>query len=114
MDNLKNVPQSKDVISQCKHEAKRDSRDDDFIIVSPQELKSSYERDLSAKVIPGFVQFTSFDPLTFGLWSEKDIELFRQMYQKYSFFVDATGTIAPKLNGIRDIIFCFSLFQPVS
>ena len=63
MGNLKNVPQPKDVISQCKYEAKRNSRVDDSNIVSLQELKSSYERDLSAKIIPGFVQFPHTVPI---------------------------------------------------
>ena len=111
MGNMKNVPQSKDVVSQYKYEPKRNSRVDDTIIVSLQELKSSDERDLSTKIIPGFVQFTSFDPLTVGLWSEKDIELFRQMSQKYSFFVDATGTIASKLNGKEIFYFAFLSFN---
>ena len=111
MGNLKNVPQSKNVIKQCKYEAKQNSRIDDSIIVSLQELKSLHERDLSTNIIPGFVQFTSFNPLTIGLWSEKDIEIFRQMSQKHSFFVDATGTIASKLNGKEIFYFAFLSFN---
>ena len=111
MGNLKNVPQSKNVIKQCKYEDKQNSRIDDSIIVSLQELKSLHERDLSTNIVPGFVQFTSFDPLTIGLWSEKDIEMFRQMSQKHSFFVDGTGTIATKLNGKEIFYFAFLSFN---
>ena len=71
--------------------------------VSHKALKSSYKRDLNAKIIPGFVQFTSFDPLTVGLWSEKNIELFRQMSQKNSFFVDATGAASRRGGVVKGV-----------
>ena len=39
MGNLKNVPQSKNVMTQCKYENRKNNRVDDSIIVSLQDLK---------------------------------------------------------------------------
>ena len=72
MGNLKNVPQSKTVIAQCKYEYRKDSRIDNSVIVSLKELKNIYIKEFNSKVIPGFIQFTSLDPLTVSLWCEKD------------------------------------------
>ena len=72
MGNLKNVPQSKNVITQCKYEYRKDSRIDNSVIVSLKELKNIYIKEFNSKVIPGFIQFTSLDPLTVALWCEKD------------------------------------------
>ena len=111
MGNLKNVPQSKDVITQSKYENRKNSRVDDSIIVSLKELKNTYVKELNSKVIPGFIQFTSFDPLTVALWCEKDIELFHRMIKKHSLLIDATGTIATKLNGKEIFYFAFISFD---
>ena len=111
MGNLKNVPQSKNVITQCKYENRKNNRVDDSIIVSFQELKSTYKKELNSNVIPGFIQFTSFDPLTVALWCEKDIELFHQMTKKHSLLVVATGTIASKLNEKGIFYFAFLSFN---
>ena len=62
-------------------------------------------------MIAGFIQFTSFDPLTVALWCEKDIELFHQMRIKHSLRVDATGTIASKLNEKEIFYFAFLSFS---
>ena len=42
---------------------------------------------------------------------EDDMELFRQMSQTYSFFVDATVTIASQLNGKEMSYFAFLSFN---
>ena len=84
MGNLKNVPQSKNVITQCKYEYRKDSRIDNSVIVSLKELKNIYIKEFNSKVIPGFIQFTSLDPLTVAVWCEKDKELFHQMTKKHS------------------------------
>ena len=84
MGNLKNVPQSQNVITQCKYENRRDSRNDSSVIVS-------------------LIQFTSIDPLTVALWCEKDIERFHQMIKKHSLLV------ATKLNGKEIFYFAFIL-----
>ena len=89
---------------QCKYENRRDSRIDNSVIVSLKELKNMYIKESNSKVIPGFIQFTSLDPLTVALWCEKDIELFHQMMKKHPLLVDATGSIATKWEG--GILFC--------
>ena len=81
------------------------------IIVSLQELKSTYKKELILNVIPGFIQFTSFHLLTVALWCEKDIGLFHQMTKKHSLLVDATGTIASKLNEKEIFDFAFLSFN---
>ena len=48
MGNMKNVPQSKNMITQCKYENRKNNRVDDSIIVSLQELKSTYKKELNS------------------------------------------------------------------
>ena len=85
MGNLGNVPQSKNIVTQCKYEHRKNSRVDDSIILSLKRLKHTYIKESKSKVIPGFIQFTSFDPLAVALWCEKDIELYHQMVKKTLF-----------------------------
>ena len=107
MGNLKNVPKSKSVISQCSYEYRKANQVDDSLINSLKTLKSMYNTELKSKLVPGFIQFISFDPLTVALWSERDIELYHEMSKRCSPLVDATGTVTYKLNGKEIFYFTF-------
>ena len=98
MGNLKDVPISKNVISQCHYEYRKSNQPAVSVVESLKLLKKQYENELGSKSVPGFIQFISVCPLTIALWSEKDIELFHEMSKHHSLVVDATGTIASKLN----------------
>ena len=73
MGNLKNVPKSKSVISQCSYEYRKANQVDESLINSLKTLKSKYNAELKSKSVPGFMQFISLDTLTVALWSESDI-----------------------------------------
>ena len=111
MGNLRNVPQSKNVVKQCSYEHRKSSRLDESTLVSLKELKSIYQKELKAKSVPGFIQYMSFDPLTVALWSEKDIELFHKMSQNHALLVDATGSVTIKLNDKEVFYFSFLSFD---
>ena len=76
-----------------------------------QLLKKAYNKELDHKFVPGFIQFISVDPQTIALWSEKDIELFHEMTKQHSLLVDATGTIALKVNDKEIFYFAFISFD---
>ena len=72
MGNLKDVPQSKNVITQCAYEYRKDNREDKSLINSLSLLKTRYNKEMKNKSVSGFIQSISFDPLTIGLWREQD------------------------------------------
>ena len=111
MGNLKDIPISKNVISQCSYEYRRKNQLSESVVESVQLLKKAYNKELDHKFVPGFFQFISVDALTIALWSEKDIELFHEMTKQHSLLVDATGTIALKLNGKEILYFAFISFD---
>ena len=74
-------------------------------------LKSKYNEEFKCMSVAGFIQFISCDPLTIGLWCGKDVELFRHMVKSHSMLVDATGTIAIKVNNNEIFYFSFLFFQ---
>ena len=111
MGNLKDIPSSKNVISQCSYEYRKKNQLSESVVESVQLLKKAYNKELNHKFVPGFIQFISVDPLTIALWSEKDIELFHEMAKQHSFLVDATGTIALKLNNKEIFYFAFISFD---
>ena len=107
MGNLKDVPQSKNVIKQCGYEHRKANRVDEALMSSLNILKSKYDEEMKCKSVSGYIQFISSDPLTIGLWSEKDIELFHEMVRSYSLLVDATGSVCNKVNGKEIFYFSF-------
>ena len=111
MGNLRDVPISKNVISQCHYEYRKKNRLSESPVESVKLLKEEFSKEMNSKYIPGFVQFISVDPLTIALWSEKDIELFHEMAKHHCLLVDATGTIAQKLNGKEIFYFAFLSFD---
>ena len=111
MGNLKNVPQSKNVITQCSYENRKSCQIDKSALASLKKLKSMYDKEMHAKHVPGFIQFISIDPLTIGLWTEKDIELFHNMSKNHSLVVDATGSMVMKMNGTEVFYFAFLSFD---
>ena len=72
MGNLKNVPRSKSVITQCRYEYRKANQVDESLINSLKTLKSKYNAELNSKSVPGFMQFVSLDPLTVALWTESE------------------------------------------
>ena len=111
MGNLRDVPQSKSVVSQCSYEYRKRNQIDPSPINSLKELKLKYSKELNSKCIPGFIQFFTVDPLTVALWGEKDIELFDEMSKNHCLLVDATGTITLKLNDKEILYFSFISFD---
>ena len=111
MGNLKNVPTSKSVITQCRYEYRKANQVDESLINSLKTLKSKYNAELNSKLVPGFMQFVSLDPLTVALWTENDIELYHEMSKKHSLLVDATGTVTFKLNDKEVLYFAFISFD---
>ena len=82
-----------------------------IIIISLKKLKSIYHKGLNTKFIPSFIQFTSLDPLTVALWSEKNIERFHKMSKTHSLVLDATGSVTIKLNDKEAFYFPFLSFD---
>ena len=74
MGNLKDVPRSKNVITQCAYEYRKSQREDDSLTNSLIILKQKFAKEMGNKIIPGFLQFFTVDPLTVSLWCEADIE----------------------------------------
>ena len=107
MGNLKDVPQSKNVVKQCAYEYPKGNREDNSIITSLQLLKAKYIKDMSSKSLSGFVQFLSFDPITVGLWCHKDIQFFHEMVRSHSMVVDAPGSVSIKVKEILYFSFLF-------
>ena len=107
MGNLRDVPQSKSVVSQCSYEYRKGNQIDASPINSLKELKLKYSEELNSKCIPGFIQFFTVDPLTVALWCE----LFYEMSKKHCLLVDATGTITLKLNDNKILYFSFVSFD---
>ena len=107
MGNLKDVPKSKSIVTQCSYEYRKGKQVDSSPINSLKELKLKYSKELNSKSTPGFIQFFTVDPLTVGLWCEKDLELFHEMSKNHCLFVDATGTITLKLNDKEILYFSF-------
>ena len=71
MGNLKDIPISKNVISQCSYEYRRKNQKSESVVESVQLLKKAYNKELDNKFVPGFIQFIFVNPLTIALWSEK-------------------------------------------
>ena len=67
MGNLKDIPISKNVISQCSYEYRRKNQLSESVVESVQLLKKAYNKELDHKFVPGFTQFISVDPLTIAL-----------------------------------------------
>ena len=105
--NLKDVPQSKNVIRQCGYEYRKSTQADDSLIKSLKLLKCKYEEEMKGKSLSGYIQFISLDPLAIGLWCEKDLELFHQMAKSHSLFVDATASVCTKINNKEVYYFSF-------
>jgi hypothetical protein len=110
MGNMKDVPRSKSVITQCSYEFRKNKREDDSLITSLILIKNDYINEIKYNnVVPGFIQFLSFDPLTIGLWCEQDMEFFHEMAKKHSMLVDATGSVTTKIHG-KEILYFPSYF----
>ena len=112
MGNMKDVPRSKSVITQCSYEFRKNKREDDSLITSLILIKNDYINEMKYNnVVPGFIQFLSFDPLTIGLWCEQDIEFFHEMAKKHSMLVDATGSVTTKIHGKEILYFSFLFYN---
>ena len=111
MGNLKEVPQSKNVLRQCSYEYRKGNRIDESLMTSLKALKGLYNEELKCRSVPGFIQYLSCGPLTIGMWSEKDIEHYHRMVNSHSVLVDATGTISLKINDKEIFYFSFLFFD---
>ena len=109
--NLGDVPQSKNVISQCSYEFRKGSREDESLITSLKLLKTKYSEEMKGGSVSGFIQFLSCDPLTVGLWCERDIEFYHHMVKSHSMLVDATGSVSIKLNNKEILYFSFLFYD---
>ena len=73
-------------------------------------IQSQYKDELPSKSVPGFIQFMSISPLTIALWCEKDVQSFHEMSQQHCLVVDATGSVAVKINDKEVFYFAFLSF----
>ena len=87
------------MIKQESYEYCKSKLADDSVINSLKILQTRYKAELSSKAAPGFIQFISISPFTVALWCEKDIQLFHEMSRQHCLVIDATGSVAIKING---------------
>ena len=112
MGNMKDVPRSKIAITLCSYEFRKSKREDDSLITSLILIKKNYINEMKYnKVVPGFIQFLSFDPLTVSLWCEQDIEFYHQMAKSHSMLMDATGSVIPNIHGKETVYFSFLFYD---
>ena len=112
MGNMKDIPRSRNVITQCSYEYRKSKRQDDALMCSLMLLKEEFiKKMVYNKTVPGFIQFLSVDPFTIGLWCEQDIVFFHEMAKSHSLLVDATGSISTKLHGKEILYFSFLCYD---
>ena len=99
------------MIKQCAYEYRKSQREDDSLFTSLVMLKKRFVKEMEKKIIPGFIQFISIDPLTLGLWSESDIEFFHEMCKSHSMLIDATGSITFKIHEKEVLFFSFPFYD---
>ena len=102
---------SKNVCRQVKSEYKINQRCDKNVVLSLQKLSNKYKNDCNGKVVKGFIQSLNLTPLSVSLYTEKDVEFYHQMVQRFPLLVDATCGIVSKVNTARVFYYSFIFYD---
>ena len=71
----------------------------DDIYLSIAKLKEKFTNEIVGSKIKGYIQYYTIQPFIVGLWNEVDVEYFHQHAKDAVSILDATGSIASKING---------------
>ena len=114
MGNLKDNPMTKNVLKQFSYEYRKSTLEDEDAVKSIRIIEGKYSIELAAKSVPGFIQYFSINTFTIALWTDQDIELYHKMTNCHSLLVDATGSIATKINGGFHRVISVGSYLPVT
>ena len=95
---LKEMGNSKNVYKTIMCEEAMLQLPEQDLLSSLRKLKTTYEDTTEQKLVKGFIQSLSIDPLAITLWNQEDVEFFHVRGEKYPLIVNATCGIVAKVN----------------
>ena len=107
--NLTGAGKSKEVHKQIKHEDVKNLQHHHDVYLSIGKVEEKFTNKIVGSNIEGYIQYYSIQPFIVGLWTEVDVEYFHQHAKDVVSMLDATGSIASKVNG--KMVLCYTILS---
>ena len=98
---------SKEVYKQIKHEGVKNLQHQDDTYLSIAKVKETFTNEVVESKIKGFLQCYYIQSFIVELWTEEGVEYFHQHARNAVPMLDATGSIASKINDKMVLYYTF-------